>query len=1154
MFGLFSGKHQLRQRPVVRIFLSYPNSAKEMASAAQETIEEIFGQPPYRNRVTAEVGMWSDDRLKMSLPHNERPNDYIFDFQGAPKDADLFFVFVKDRIGRGTMDEVRNRLEAEAEPEKKRIYTFWFDQAPKAGAFHSVADYERAHRDYMKLSRWCGYPFWEDDDGQEHALRPDQGFGEPNPIESLSDLKDRLRYAIGRFMQDADVDQSQQAPTIDPRVTPYPGPRAMSPDYTPFLFGRDRDLDELIRKIQAGGQPILLYGASGTGKSSLVNAGVCGRLRQSDNDHWVVLPLTPGRDPECQLARALMAAELHTLTDADDLVEAALIAEPETELSNVGQRLGGSKLLVYIDQFEQCYQVSQRRFRDFEKMLRVLFDHGATILITHRADQMHQFSAREFLVESALWSQQVLRPVQIQYLRDVIIEPCRVASKPLPEAELVDALFEDFARSANSLPLLALALRTLYDKTGNGQRPMTLTDYDNEGRLSGMVERRAQRLRAVMRRSGVGAEELQRTFRLIVDVNSAGEASAIGAPRDKVVEILGEDALQSAIASFFLRSADDDGAITLAHEVYFDQWPELREWLDENRKQLRELRELIEDAHRWDRRQRSASFVIKGERLVAAKEIYEDSKERLTPADAPIVADFLNESERANDEELCESAIVNGKFFEFVTLHQKGVRPPAPMAGERLEPFYDAIWGPEERSPELVANVDISTPLNQQSVRAPVVNGFGAMHFAAAAGRVDKIRRIRALGCPVDLLSSFHSTPLSVAAYAGHGEAVGVLLAMGADPGIANKESGMTAAGWAAQRGYPEIVAKLLGDDNEGALSPALAASLVSGAVCGDDVQQLRRYVARAPVEGRADVLKDGLKFAAANLQPEALRILLQGGADPLVTFGGREDDATALILALKYGADDTDSQAKRIAIVETLLSARQELAVKPDEDGLTPLHFCAVLGRLECVPLLLDVIPDDQVDVVSTKHGVTPLFAAANEGVAHVQKIIGLLVARGASLESRGRAAQTPLIVAATKGRYDAVIALLAAGADAKAVDQDGDSALANCAISDLSNEPAMVDALIEAGTDVNGANGKGHTPLMLAARRGKGEMVERLLVNDASINAVDKFGWTAINHAAHDSHGDIVARLIQAGGRLPLWTAEPRFETRRESANLEA
>ena len=183
------------------------------------------------------------------------------------------------------------------------------------------------------------------------------------------------------------------------------------------------------------------------------------------------------------------------------------------------------------------------------------------------------------------------------------------------------------------------------------------------------------------------------------------------------------------------------------------------------------------------------------------------------------------------------------------------------------------------------------------------------------------------------------------------------------------------------------------------------------------------------------------------------------------------------------------------------------------NDDGDTPLHFAASKGSAEIVALLLaNKAKVDEPDA----EGMTALHRAARGGHAAA---IEVLIANGATVNTKNKAGLTPLELADA----DAVEVLRKHGAQ---------SAVKLGALSDdaANGNLEAVKQHLKAGSDVNGKDNLGRTPLYRAAYNGHKEIVVLLLENKADTNARDANGWAPLHGSAYKGHVEIVAALIAA------------------------
>ena len=264
-------------------------------------------------------------------------------------------------------------------------------------------------------------------------------------------------------------------PLLQPaEVCPYRGLDVFTEDHTEFFFGREHIIDRLVNRLKQDVRFLAVLGPSGSGKSSVVQAGLVPRLRQGaipGSDQWELVVTRPADDPFKQLAAKGFEVESKDLTAS---VQAWLAQHP-----------GQTRLVLVLDQFEELLTVCPEAVRQkFVSQLTSLLATSLpiTIILVMRDDFYDQFVRQETLVE---WLEQSQGPVNVpQTLRQA--ELIAIVQKP---AEAVGLRFEDglieiivkdateasaltpdegvVTRSSN-LPLLEFALTQLWERRENG--------------------------------------------------------------------------------------------------------------------------------------------------------------------------------------------------------------------------------------------------------------------------------------------------------------------------------------------------------------------------------------------------------------------------------------------------------------------------------------------------------------------------------------------------------------------------------------------------------------------------------------------------------------------------------------------------------------
>ena len=380
--------------------------------------------------------------------------------------------------------------------------------------------------------------------------------------------------------------EPEAALAITTERNPYKGLRAFEESDAADFYGRDalvRRLREAMNR-RTGSRLVVLAGPSGSGKSSVVKAGLIPTLR---SDGWSIATMYPGDTP------------LEALEAAVDL----LVDRPQS--------------LLVVDQLEELMTVSsdatQQQFLD--RLAELATEHHSQwVLVTVRADFLdrlliHPRFAR--LVESGLL---LVTPLEDHEVRDVIVAPASRVGGTV-EPDLVATMVRDVANRSAALPLLEYALTDLYDRARGG--PLTLQALDAAGGISGALVKRAEELYDDLDEDGrITARQV---FLRLVTLTEEGEAlrrRVAGASLDGLPDI---EAVLRVFGEHRLLTFDRDQAgqptVEVAHEALLDAWPRLAQWIDEARSSIRMLRQLADAASEWESLDRADAYLLTGARL-----------------------------------------------------------------------------------------------------------------------------------------------------------------------------------------------------------------------------------------------------------------------------------------------------------------------------------------------------------------------------------------------------------------------------------------------------------------------------------------------------------------------------------------------------------
>jgi len=472
--------------------------------------------------------------------------------------------------------------------------------------------------------------------------------------EARADLLRRGLRAAGAL---AGVGLDPEAFEIDrgARPMPFPGLSAFGDDDADaaLFFGRSREIAETLEELRAmraasDRRPLVILGASGAGKSSLLKAGIIPRLRR-EAPAWIPLrAFRPGADPLLNFAEALTrtladfgVVEAHgalrrilfetwqgAARDAAGRVSDAGLASLIAALEAQGARLRTAvarpeaTLLVSVDQAEEMARADGDSGEALGDYLRAAMAAQSQwrLAFTIRTDSFPELQSHHRFqgLEARGYD---LRALPVFRFNDVVEAPARRYGVVVDPA-LVDGLMEDSPKD-DALPLLAFAMQRLWDQFA-AQRALRAEDYRAMGGLAGLIEDAAERalcgIEPEQRDSALpkgGARKGQvelgsRTFvPPLADVNDDGAAirrvAAWGEFDEEAQALLDRFGRWRLVVR---KSASAGGdTVEVAHEALFREWSRLREWLAPERARLETLRGVGAAAAAWARKGRHKAFL-----------------------------------------------------------------------------------------------------------------------------------------------------------------------------------------------------------------------------------------------------------------------------------------------------------------------------------------------------------------------------------------------------------------------------------------------------------------------------------------------------------------------------------------------------------------
>jgi WD40 repeat protein len=391
-------------------------------------------------------------------------------------------------------------------------------------------------------------------------------------------------------------------------TSPYKGLKKFEPEDTDRFFGRDQFIGGLVNDLEHTSF-ILLLGASGSGKSSTVRAGLMPWLQQKWGKHFVGLMFTPDRDPFESLYGSLLSRGY-----SQSQAQMAKAGKTET-LSQVVKTLKPSETfwLVFIDQFEELFTVSEddKRDRFIDSLIKLSQTSPTSVKIvaTMRADFLDRLSPYPRLVKVTDRHRPMIAEMQADELRLEIEQPAAHHGVVF-ETGLVEEIIKEVQGQAGCLPLLQYTLDLLWESEvqdgGIHDRTLNITSYRRLGGVRGALQQRVDQIYGALSK----AEQLaaQRIFLKLVEIGGDAESGTEWKSvrrRASLTEFQDEEAkvLVRLINEMLLvsdrPSPNQDSTVEIAHEVLLTSWTTLNIWIQENRRAIALRNRLNNDVKLW---------------------------------------------------------------------------------------------------------------------------------------------------------------------------------------------------------------------------------------------------------------------------------------------------------------------------------------------------------------------------------------------------------------------------------------------------------------------------------------------------------------------------------------------------------------------------
>lgn len=530
------------------------------------------------------------------------------------------------------------------------------------------------------------------------------------------------------------VEESRRVPGDE--LNPFLGLRSFDVADAERFFGRDALVSSVLRLHGSGQRLIALVGPSGSGKSSVVRAGLIPALAKNalpDSEHWLVAQMMPGSHPFAELEAALLRSTLDAPDSLDDQLRDA-----EAGILRAVLRLlpdDRSHLLLIIDQFEELFTMvddEEVRNQFLSNLVTALDDaHGRiSVIVTLRADfygqPLHhpEFGAR--LGDGVV----NVTPLTAEELESAALEPAKRAGVTF-EPALLGQLIADVGSQPGALPLFQYTLTELFDRRAGDV--LQISTYRSMGGVEGALQRRATDLYAEL--DDLHQAAAKQLFLRLLSISEEGQRSRRRVPAREVASVAVDTVVMHDVIAQFgvyrLLSFDADrltGAPTVevAHEALLTAWPTLEAWVDASRDDMRRHASLVVGLREWQLADRHPDYLLPVARLdeyqawsQSSQIVLNDAEQGYLDRSAEFAAAVAAERERQRtDDDRARRRLWGLVAALFTTLGVAGLflfgvfapgeGPTVTFFGERnADAVGESVWsGLERADSELVMQID----------------------------------------------------------------------------------------------------------------------------------------------------------------------------------------------------------------------------------------------------------------------------------------------------------------------------------------------------------------------------------------------------------------------------------------------------------------
>lgn len=458
-------------------------------------------------------------------------------------------------------------------------------------------------------------------------------------------ILDKLLATIAEYRPNLSL--TQMVVVTSEEQPPFKGLQSFKEEDAALFFGREALVSRLVNRLMSLSETsrfLAIIGASGSGKSSAVQAGVMPILRRQG---WKVTFFTPTATP-------LHALTVHVRPSTDDITAVTsfmdslqketrtldiYLQQRKQASANGNGNSAAAPFLLVVDQFEELYtqcKKPEERTAFIENLLTAVNSQTIVLVLLFRADFYHRGAEHDQLRQLLSQNQEYLGPMSHEELREAIELPAIRGGWQFEDG-LIDLLLRDVGNEPGALPLLSHALLETWKRRENSK--LTFAGYQAAGGVRGAIAKTAETVYKQL----LDPTQQEIARHIFLQLTEPGEGTQDTRRRAMMEELIPQSADEPAIQAVLKTLSDarliinDEGATEVSHEALIREWPTLRKWLDESRDGLRIHRNLREAAEDWQKLKQDRGALYRGARLAQAQEWLKEHRAELNKLESEFI-------------------------------------------------------------------------------------------------------------------------------------------------------------------------------------------------------------------------------------------------------------------------------------------------------------------------------------------------------------------------------------------------------------------------------------------------------------------------------------------------------------------------------------